>query len=1466
MSPPVALEYSQPLGRRDRRGGGPIRLLSSTFMSAPWYEATAYAHLCAGADLNNDRFFLPAFGPELITNGTFDADITGWSNTLGGTWSAGAMRVTSNGTQGQVNQAITTVVGKLYALRFDGAAGGGATSVVAFISTTTSFAQAITSTSSITPATGITIYFTATTTTSYVHLRTPAVTSGHYGEFDNVSVKEVILTPEGRTYGAELIVNGGFATEPTLGSELIVNGDFATGATYGPELIDNGDFSGAGVSAPNYGTGWVLLTGGAASSSISGGNLKLTGDGAAYANADQSIDTEIGAVYEFTLTVGGDPIGINVGTSLGSTQIFQVAAPIGTWTYRFVATATTTFFRLHNITAIEATVDNFTVKKLTQPTGWTLKTQNSGYELAEIASGVLNLKGDGTNFAYADQSFATVIGQLYALTYTTSGSFPINLGTAAGSTAIKQVWNNNAGTHTTYFVAISTTTWIRPNRATNTNATLDNISIKPVSNQAALGWMYSLGSVNAPATISGGVLNLTGDGTNSAYADQSFTTVNGQVYEVAFTVGATNAAGLFFGTTQGNNNVLASPASGYAAATTHTFKFVAAGATTWARFSRTSTGTCTVDNVSIRNLTAIGTYPKREATFDEWFAFTAASDKERISVDSDGVYRDMAYGRTNYVRNSSMQAAEVADPTKTQMAINGDFAIDQALGANVAPGVVTSATAGWSTTGTGAALSSDGTSLRLTANAAGVKTYVADQGVGSTLTIGKLYEFTATTTAGGGTSGATQQASIRVRNAANNGNLVTAPFAVTSTGRTFTVQFIAEATNHVIRLEWVADASADTTTYVSFNTVSVKEVTNYATQGWILGPTNGAQARSIASGVLNLTGDGTNQAYVDQFFTTVVGRLYTVKYDTTANGVACAIGVTQGATTHANLSGNGAGISITFQATTTTTWVRFYKGTAALVTIDNVVISDSGKLPTYWVAGATSTIGVGLSVVALANEVITLRWSGWALNTNPQTITPDNGPSASIGETWTNSVNIALISGSVAAAGLTLRAGAEGGGTSLTGITSTLTRYSNTRTLTATAEELIIRSAHTAATAVDYTLAISEPQTELATAATPYTRTIGAVITGGVNLRRRAYANSKQQLRLEDARTNSIRNSAGRGGGAGTMPTYWTTNGFAGTGLNQTVIGTGTERGIEYIEIRCFGTVSGTAANVLYFDVGPASNGYNVLAAVTGALVSHSVFMSLVGGSFANVGSLDLALRENDATPAFLRQTLASVMTAGSSLTRFNSTVTLGASTTGVASGLRLGAVNGSVIDFTVRIGWPVLEAGAYTSNPIRTAGLVATRAAEAARFSPLNEAILGRTQSSVVVRAQLTATTTNNGRRIIGSDTSPSIIHSSVDTAAGAIGTYNGTTSFGATSPTTGVLSPFGAAMGFDAAGRSIVMNGGTVGVDALAMGSKAAIHLGRGSSIGASTPYADGYYDFVGISPERLANSNLQALAVAA
>lgn len=168
-----------------------------------------------------------------------------------------------------------------------------------------------------------------------------------------------------------------------------------------------------------------------------------------------------------------------------------------------------------------------------------------------------------------------------------------------------------------------------------------------------------------------------------------------------------------------------------------------------------------------------------------------------------------------------------------------------------------------------------------------------------------------------------------------------------------------------------------------------------------------------------------------------------------------------------------------------------------------------------------------------------------------------------------------------------------------------------------------------------------------------------------------------------------------------------------------------------------------------------------------------------------------------------------------------------------------------------------------FVTDNVKTQLKLQGAASEACRFSPLMEAILQRSAVSVVVRGQLIGP--------MGGTTYPMIVSRDADTSL--IGSENSNTDASitggplATAGSGGFTTGFGVATGLDGAGRSLCFNGGTVATNATAKPAVVTAYLAR-SSASPSTlfPYADGYYDFVGVSPDRLTDAQLQTLAVPA
>ena len=206
-------------------------------------------------------------------------------------------------------------------------------------------------------------------------------------------------------------------------------------------------------------------------------------------------------------------------------------------------------------------------------------------------------------------------------------------------------------------------------------------------------------------------------------------------------------------------------------------------------------------------------------------------------------------------------------------------------------------------------------------------------------------------------------------------------------------------------------------------------------------------------------------------------------------------------------------------------------------------------------------------------------------------------------------------------------------------------------------------------------------------------------------------------LLVEEARTNSIANNTGVGavaGAPGTLPTNWTWN-TAG-GASTEVVGTGTENGIAYVDVRVFGTLS--SAPSIQFVANTA------IAATTGQAWTESFYCKII--SLVS-GTPDPRLRivERSGAGSYLTEGnqpfTPGISSASLIASRFTFTRTLTNALTGyVIPALLLNQSSGA-IDITLRIGLPQLEQGAFATSAIPTTTATVTRAADVATISNAN-------------------------------------------------------------------------------------------------------------------------------------------------
>jgi hypothetical protein len=198
---------------------------------------------------------------------------------------------------------------------------------------------------------------------------------------------------------------------------------------------------------------------------------------------------------------------------------------------------------------------------------------------------------------------------------------------------------------------------------------------------------------------------------------------------------------------------------------------------------------------------------------------------------------------------------------------------------------------------------------------------------------------------------------------------------------------------------------------------------------------------------------------------------------------------------------------------------------------------------------------------------------------------------------------------------------------------------------------------------------------------------------------------------VEGSAINYVRNNTMVGAAAGgALPTNWSFGNVSG--LSSQVVGTGVDGGIDYVDIRLFGTTSGAGAVTLVLE--PQSSG-SFTSQWDGWCAS--VFVRLVGGTAANVTGVASTVVELNSTGGFLASASSPLVAPTSAFQRLTQAITFLDPAAG-SSGSRLDmgiAGSGLPVDITLRIGWPQLEFGQGPSSPIRTLGSASvTREADA--------------------------------------------------------------------------------------------------------------------------------------------------------
>jgi hypothetical protein len=373
----------------------------------------------------------------------------------------------------------------------------------------------------------------------------------------------------------------------------------------------------------------------------------------------------------------------------------------------------------------------------------------------------------------------------------------------------------------------------------------------------------------------------------------------------------------------------------------------------------------------------------------------------------------------------------------------------------------------------------------------------------------------------------------------------------------------------------------------------------------------------------------------------------------------------------------------------------------------------------------------------------------------------------------------------------------------------------------------------------------------LQTAATNVARTAAFLPDSGGVFR------SAGPLLLEGAATNLVRNNTMVGavaGSPGTPPT----NGWVilnDAACTSSIIGTGTESGINYIDIQYVIAPATSATGLIYADTPSATSSTSY---------AGSYYLKLVSGTAPQIRFI---FQDNSNTynrPFF---------TLTSSLTRYTDVYTTSA--TGTLARFAIGIdASASGTTFVIRVGMPQTELGTFPTSVISTSGATATRSADVSssstttratdvammtgtNFSTWYNPTEGTFFANYVERAfNVThqVTTVSNGT----ANERISLLINSTNTLDAAV-ISGGTDTFGGNTPTL-TAQGYRIGFGYKADNSGVSVNGSAITVDsAVTLPTVSQLNVGAragSSQILNSTISRLSYY------PVRLSDSQLQSL----
>jgi hypothetical protein len=186
------------------------------------------------------------------------------------------------------------------------------------------------------------------------------------------------------------------------------------------------------------------------------------------------------------------------------------------------------------------------------------------------------------------------------------------------------------------------------------------------------------------------------------------------------------------------------------------------------------------------------------------------------------------------------------------------------------------------------------------------------------------------------------------------------------------------------------------------------------------------------------------------------------------------------------------------------------------------------------------------------------------------------------------------------------------------------------------------------------------------------------------------------------------------------LPTNWSQ--FFGTGLTRTVVGTGTENGLPYVDVRFNGTVTTISTEI-------STETASAISVSNGQVWSTSSYVKIISAPSPPNSYVLKSYYWNAGVYVSESNTL---YTPTTTLARYSAAHTVPAGTiTHTSQSFRMNLTNGATYDFTIRIAAPQMELGAYATTWVPTTTAAVTRIAEIAAKTGVSS-IIGQTEGTI--------------------------------------------------------------------------------------------------------------------------------------